>query len=462
MATITIKYSELTTAAERAEKAAHDLSAYAQSLPRSVSHPLGSLEGGSSGNVSQVQALVDRKVRSLNNRAASYKSLSSSLCRFVEMAQNADKTVYNRIESVYRTRFDNLSFWQKCSAYTRRVINHTLGSTDIGCMFRKYVEARETTLEALKTLLTDAWNWFLHGDGKYIIRGLIDIASTVLAIVSIFVIGSMQALTPVGWLLIGAGMVVSALLAMKKGRDAGYSITNKILAVTKDHQNEPGVARYYGNIDGATAYADRRTTDSSRQSRERWLDFAETVGDAYLAFLGYFTATGPTGDSVLKLDKQTVVDNIIKDFGFDFDSKSKTWSFNPLKDGFFGFGKEGADKWDKLGSMVSLVSTVDYVGGIDGKFDEGDGAAFLDAIGKVIPGLGALGGVNDFYSFNESVTEAINIEKYCNEDGTINVTPSSVASMFSGEIMNGIDSGFSLLNNLMPKDEVQGGGGGSR
>ena len=103
-----------------------------------------------------------------------------------------------------------------------------------------------------------AIDWFKHGDGKYYLNIALSVLGDVAAIA-----GTISAIALCAAATVATGGVATPLLvaAIASGVgtvmtivDSGFSIYNNIkaLKISKD-SNDPGRARYYGNIDGVSS-----------------------------------------------------------------------------------------------------------------------------------------------------------------------------------------------------------------
>ena len=250
MSRVTIQYSHLESAADSAGRLARELSSYSGELSSKVKQALASLPGSDSqGYVSSASAQVGQKIRDLDSLSGRFSALSSDLERFGERTKSADERVAKSIKSTASSYVGERNWFEAaCDAvYNFLVVDVANSNRFTRFLFDcgKYVWNRG------EELVSSAYNWFKHGGGRYIWNITMAVVGTVAAIAG--AVTAVAAFLGGGCLFFmvvaGIGAVAAIIGAAITTVNASVKIYNNAKALRED---DPGVARYLGNIDGVS------------------------------------------------------------------------------------------------------------------------------------------------------------------------------------------------------------------
>lgn len=440
MATVTIDFDILSDAISRSNGVADRLEDYADAVPGKITGPLGSLTGGSSGYTSTASSLAASKASELRTRAERYRKVAGKLDGFIEEARDADTKVADGIAAVVKEREKGLSWWDKIATTLFRVLNGVLGDDVISQLVRDVLNAIDSITQDAARGIKAAIDWFKHGDGRYVLEGLVSILGAVSAV--LVAIASFPAS---GFALLMAGLAV--FVAADKVLDSIATTVSMCQAIATD-DNEPGLARYYGSVTNYSKWADRSDAPQFLKDAlsftSKTADVAEIVllvGNLF-SYRGVKTTTGKDGSlevyknpatrrrvyqNKYRFDRQTLEMNLKKQFGWKpevykkgvntglpkFDKngnmKGKFSIFN------FGFPKGSSyspDRINEANSWISYgkraISTVKDATRIDENFSKGNIITGLEDVSKLVfsdisNGIKAPGSVTSTYSTLEKV-----------------------------------------------------------
>lgn len=336
MTTIAIDFRRLESAARSMRYAASDMESYADGLPRRVQIPRRCW--GDSSEMSNVASLAANKASQLRNRAIAYRSLASKTEEFIDQARDIDCTVATRIESVASQNEKGLSWWGKVKYGTYKLLNGSIGSTEIGAFAGLIADGASCIKKHERAGLKDLLNWFKRGDGKFLLNIGISMLGAIGAIC-----GMILAFPASGFLAILVGVCAVAGAAVTAFQTAA-TIADNVKAL-RGNRTEPGLANYYGSTSSLKDYYKKNSTSRAEQNIAGTVDFigaaAGVIGT--VGGLGvHKSADGIT--KVSSLDKATVKENLMKEIGFKpgkFGGQMNDWKFSPGT--LFGFGKEATE-----------------------------------------------------------------------------------------------------------------------
>lgn len=440
MATVTIDFGILDTAVKRSNDVANELDDYADAFPSRISRPLGSLTGGSSSYTSTAATLAANKVGELRGRAEQYRAVSRHLSDFGDAARAADTTVKNRFAGVVKEREKGLSWWDKIATTLFRVLNGVLGDDVISQLVRDVLNAVDSFTQDVAKGVKAAVDWFKHGDGRYVLEGILSVLGAVSAV--LVAIASFPAS---GFALLMAGLAV--FVAADKVLDAVATTVSMFEAVSANDE-EPGLARYHGSVTSYSKWAERsdmpQFLKDALSFTSKTADVAEIVllvGNLF-SYRGVKTTTGKDGSTTVyknpstrrrvyqnkySFDRQTLEMNLKKQFGWKpevykkgvntglpkFDSKGNMkGSFSIFNFGFPKGSSYSPDRVNEINSWVSYgkraFSTVKDVTRVDENFSRGNIVSGLEDVTKLVfsdfsSGIKAPGSTISTYSTLERI-----------------------------------------------------------
>ena len=256
MSKVTINYSNIKSSAKAAQKAADYYGDCASELTNKVYNKLSISYGSDSyGYISSARGSINTKVRALNQKKSDYSSLSKKLYSLqtnIESHENNAKKNVERI-AIDTLELKNRKWYQKVGDWIYGTVCVDLLNTNP--IYRGLGNLIKTGLDYVDYGFDKAIDWFKHGDGKYYLNIALSVLGDVAAIagtISAIALCAAATVASGGPLLIAA--IASGVGTVMTLVDSGFSIYNNIkaLKISKD-SNDPGRARYYGNIDGVSS-----------------------------------------------------------------------------------------------------------------------------------------------------------------------------------------------------------------
>lgn len=379
MATITIDFGALNDAVSKSKAVASDMESYADGLSGKVVAPLGSLTGGSSAEVSGAISLAQAKASQLRERAERYVSVANQVKSFGKSARDADEAVGNKLSGFVESRKKGLSLWGHISCGIYQVLG---GGGVVGHVVRSLLNRADTAFQGRVNAIKKIWDWFKHGEGRYVIDFVFSFVGAVGALAA--VVYATPAATFVGGLM----LALSVFVAVDKVVDF-FVTTVATCTALKENSTEPGRARYYGSATSLSEFSKRYTKNSTFQkAAQMWgasADIAEFfvgIGNLF-SYSGFMTVNGKKVPTTgYAFNKDTFMVNLNKQFGREaivyktgpnagaprlFNGKIK-YTFNPK---LFGLSSN-MKGLDKVKSVKCLTSLVRDSTRIDENFARGD------------------------------------------------------------------------------------------
>lgn len=263
MGKVTITYSRIKDAAKDAEKAAKYYDDFSSELNQQVYCKLNICYGSDSkGYISSAKNTVYNKIKELNSKKTTYSNLSKSLYDLQERIESCENKAKNRVSSIAEDALElkNRKWYQKIGDWIYGTICVDLLNSNP--LTRGLGNLIKSGLDYLDYGFDKAIDWFKHGNGKYILNIALSILGDIAAIA-----GTIQAIMLCVAATVATGGVAAPLLiaAIASGIgtvmtlvDSGTTIYNnvKALKISKE-SNDPGRARYYGNIGGLSDTMDK-------------------------------------------------------------------------------------------------------------------------------------------------------------------------------------------------------------
>lgn len=273
MSKITIKFSELEDAKDKAQKVQNEISGYVSQIKKHITTRISDLPGSdSSGYASTASTLAWQKISQLNEKSERFSSFQGTITGFIATARSVDTKVSNKIKSLADTVLEPRKWYQVPGDFLYDLFCVDLANSND---LTKLIANIDKTANTYKEEFWDqAKDWFKHGDGKYalniagaILAAIGAVAGVIIAIVTLPVTGI-------------AAVIIGAIALIASGISMAITLVNSqetILANLKalrlSKEGYDGAARYYGNIDSLSEKWNR--TDMGDQSDN---EFYEGLG----------------------------------------------------------------------------------------------------------------------------------------------------------------------------------------
>lgn len=276
MSKITIDYSEINSAAKKARSASGYFEDFEDELERKVSKKLSNLPGSDTrGNIGNAKDIVSAKIKELREKKKYYSNLASSLETLADNIEYEEKSVVTDVRYIATEALElnRQSKWQAfCQwaygTFCVDLMNWNPITRFIGNGIKK-------GLDWIQKIGTKVVNFFKYGYGRYILDIALDICAVVASIAGTvaaiaLAVGTGGTATP---LVVAA--IASTISTVMTVIDSSVSVYNKAKALDM-HKEDPGRARYYGNIDGVND-AIKKTDMGGQTANNVW----EAVGTGY-------------------------------------------------------------------------------------------------------------------------------------------------------------------------------------
>lgn len=321
MSEVYIHYGNLEDSIAQSKKVRSEISGYVEEIKRRVTTPISNLSGSdSSGYASTASSLAWQKISDLNAKASRYSSYESSISTLVSTAKTKDNYVSSQIETISDLYLTERNWFQKAGDAI-----YNFFCVDLANKWgwtRTISDAAKWVGDKIDNVTDKISDWFKYGDGKYVANMIKTtlvlvgaVATVVAAIVALPVTGAAAIALGIAKLVCaGVGLIITMY-----NWDATMNSNAKALQLAKEN---PGAARYYGNIDSLS---------------EKW-NRTDMGGEKANAF---FNATGKVVDGI------KVVADIGK-FALDVASLGLVRDFRFSKNNHLGY-KEGYDlSWNNI------------------------------------------------------------------------------------------------------------------
>lgn len=280
MGKITITYSKIKDAAKNSEKVANYYGDFSSELNDKVYSKLNIGYGSDSkGYISSAKNTVYNKIKDLNSKKTTYTNLSKSLYDLQERIEICENNAKNRVSSIAESALElkNRKWYQKVADWIYGTV--CVDILNSNPLTRGLGNLIKSGLDYLDYKFDKAIDWFKHGNGRYILNITLSVIGDIAAIA-----GTVQAIGLCAAATVATGGVAAPLLiaaiASSIGTimtlvDSGTTIYNnvKALKISKE-SNDPGRARYYGNIGGLSDTMDKYDLGDEK-SNNRWESFGK-------------------------------------------------------------------------------------------------------------------------------------------------------------------------------------------
>lgn len=332
MSGVTIQYSSLETAADSAGRLAKELSSYSGELSSKVKQALASLPGSDScGHVSAASSQVELKIRDLNDLSSQFSGFASDLEQLGTKAMAADDRVARSIKSTASSYVGERGWFESaCDAIYNFLFVDVVNSNCItGFLFdcSKYIWNRG------EELVSSVYNWFKHGDGRYVWNIIRAAAGTVAAIAgAVTAVAAFMSGGCIFFLVVaGIGMVAAICGAAITTVNSSVKIYNNFKALREDNL---GVSRYLGNISGVSDAIEKYDLGDAKENAN-WekigfgVDTAKVTCDILgiatsLVNLGAMKSTITGRTTTYEFSKSNILKNFQVSLGFDMDKNQYT------------------------------------------------------------------------------------------------------------------------------------------
>lgn len=272
MSKITIKFSELEDAKDKAQKVQNEISGYVSQIKKHVTTRISDLPGSdSNGYASTASTLAWQKIGQLNEKSERFSNFQGTITGFIATARSTDTKVSNKIKSLADTVLEPRKWYQVPGDFLYDLFCVDLANSND---LTKLIANIDKTANTYKEEAWDkAKDWFKHGDGKYVlnIAGAVlaaigAVAGVIIAIVTLPVTGT-------------AAIIIGAVALIASGISMAITLVNSqetilanIDALKLSKDGKDGAARYYGNIDSLSEKWNRTDMGGAKENAAyEWL-----------------------------------------------------------------------------------------------------------------------------------------------------------------------------------------------
>lgn len=263
MGTVTIDYGYMDATESAARRAASACESYATRIASRVTKKIDQLQCGSTGNTSSSSYFAQQKIRKLNAKHDRYITFADKVRDVKDYAREKDKSVSsyiktesNEFRKEHGMEVNKVVEW--FTWLTTTIINETSFGRWVSQLFK---DAKAWIGDKAR----DFKRWFHLDGGKYIIKTVLAVVGTVIAVVFLVavawpaVVGAFAALaTASGAALLGA--IWTAITAVAGLVTAAMTVCNNITKAYGNAQaylnneEDPGWAKRYGEYDSVSDY----------------------------------------------------------------------------------------------------------------------------------------------------------------------------------------------------------------
>lgn len=359
MAKVTINYSKFEQAADHAKSLSKQLSNYSTDLDRRVRSALGSLSGTDSrGYVASAMDNLRKKTNELNDRSLAFSSFAGDVTDLISKAKDADGRVAASIKSAASSYVGERSWFQSACDWVYNTIFVDWANSNPVARF--LTNCVKSTVDWMGGSIGKVYDWFKHGDGKYVWNIAAAVVGTIAAIAG--AITAAAAIVSAGCIaamvLAVVGLVAAVVGAVITVGNSAVKLYNNAKALKEDN---PGVSRYLGDI-GGISDAINKYDMGSKEDNENWettgkvIDTTKVVCDVVgivtsFANMGAVKSDMTGRTTGYKFSKDNIIKNFRSSMGFDFKTENKytfkgavgsfgfdtTKSWYANEDGFGGF-----------------------------------------------------------------------------------------------------------------------------
>lgn len=332
MASITIHYGNLENAADSARCLAKELSSYSWELSSKVKKALASLPGSDSrGYILSASSQVEQKIQALNERSIQFSVFASDLENFGAKARHADDRVAKSIKSTASSYVGERGWFESACDTLYNFLFVDLANSN--CITRFLFDCGKYIWNRSEELTSRVYDWFKHGDGRYVWNIIKAGVSTVAAIAG--AVTAVAALAIGGctffWVVAIIGVVAAIGGAIITTVNSSVKLYNNVKALCEDN---PGVSRYLGNI-GGVSDAIKKYDLGDAEDNDSWKRFGIGIDAAKVTcdILGIVTSVANLGavkstitgrTTTYEFSKVNIMKNIRSGLGFDMDKNHYT------------------------------------------------------------------------------------------------------------------------------------------
>ena len=275
MSEVYIHYGNLEDSIAQSKKVRSEISGYIEEIKRRVTTPISNLSGSdSSGYASTASSLAWQKISDLNAKASRYSSYESSISTLISTAKTKDNYVSSQIETISDMYLTERNWFQKAGDAIYNFFCVDLANK--WGWIRTVSDVAKWVREKATKVADNIRDWFKYGDGKYVANILGAIGGAILAFAGLIAAIVSLPVTGTAAIIIGvASVILSAVTMFITFYNSEATIKGNIKALKLSHDENPGAARYYGNIKSLSDEWDK--TDMGDASTNKAYDIA---GDA--------------------------------------------------------------------------------------------------------------------------------------------------------------------------------------
>jgi uncharacterized protein YukE len=273
MSSVRIDYDELKDAWKAADKAASGCESYAKEITKKVTNKIDSFTGGSNSYTSNAASYASGKVRELNNKANTYRSLSSQLQTLHTEAKNTDKDVKGYLRLAGRAFRDSHNM--HVSRVTEMFVDFFISVSNVNPVSQWIKDSFRSAGEWLDDAWHDVKYWYNCEGGKYVIK---IVAAVVIAVVAVV---ALIAAWPVMVAAIAAGAVWASIAAVAGVIGAAIGLADAIvdlvynITALSTFGSDPAWAARYDSYDSLAGWLKKNRFESSWVNK--WSYTASTI-----------------------------------------------------------------------------------------------------------------------------------------------------------------------------------------
>jgi len=348
MSKVTIHYGDLDSAVTNGKKLSRGLTSFSSDLNSKVRSALSKLPGTDDrGLISSAVSNIDSKERKLDSLSSQFQSLSKDIDGFASDAMYADERVASGIKSAASSYIGERNWFEAaCDAVYNFLFVDVANSN---CVTRFLANGVKAAWNWAGGVASNVYDWFKHGNGKYVWNIVSAVTATVAAIAG--VIAAAAAIVTAGCtaavVLAVIGLVAAVVGAVITTTNSAVKAYNNAKALKEDN---PGISRYMGDI-GGVSDAIKKYDMGSAEDNMGWKSFGVAVNTTEVVcdIIGIVTSVANLGavksemtgrTTSFRFNKETIMRNFRSSLGFDFDENNYTFK-NMIGD----FGSKTTKSW---------------------------------------------------------------------------------------------------------------------